>query len=129
MDRQDIKVLLIDDVQAVRIEVAKLLSSAGFNNVTVAESGVTAQKLIQDTTFQLILCDWHMAPIDGLGVLQSVREASFDTLFIMLTAEDAKDNVIEAITNGIDDYIIKPLTLENLTSRFEKLLKKKKVLV
>lgn len=131
MERQDISILVVDDVKSIRTQVKTLLHSMGYKKVLTAETGQEALHALIGDVFQLIICDWHMVPpVDGLEVLKAIREnpKHYTTAFIMLTAEDTKEQVLNAITQGVDDYLIKPLTIEKLTIHVEGVLKKKQVL-
>ncbi len=126
MDPIDVNILVIDDVQSVRIQLEELLKSFGFRRVTAAASVPEARLAMEKEAFQLILCDWHMVPITGLEFVRHVRQqaALKDIPFIMVTAESTKERVIEAIQAGIDDYIVKPLTLGHMNKVYKILLKK-----
>ena len=60
MDRKSTKILVIDDVQAVRRQLRRLLINAGFPDVTMAESGEDGMSLIDSGQYHVILCDWHL---------------------------------------------------------------------
>lgn len=130
MDIKEISVLVIDDVNTMRIQIKELLRGFGFPKVTTCSSGEEAKKLLDSGTYHLILCDWHMAPIDGMELLQWLRAHATlqDTAFIMVTAENTKDRVLDAILWGVDDYIVKPLTAGLIQTRVFGVLKKRKVM-
>jgi two-component system chemotaxis response regulator CheY len=71
-----------------------------------------------------------MTPTDGLEFLKHVRsqEQTKNIAFIMVTAEGTKEKVVEAIKTGVDDYLMKPLTLEQIETKVHKVLIRKQVL-
>ena len=135
MDCKDIPILIIDDVQSMRTEIKQILLDMGFLNLLTAENGLAAtlaadQSFFADTPIQLFICDWHMEPMNGLEFLNFIKQHPiyYNIPFIMLTAEDTKENVLEAITQGVDDYIIKPLTPDKVATRVYGALKKRGLL-
>ncbi len=112
MKREEVSILIVDDVNTIRVQVKELLKSFGFRKISVAQSGIEAQMALQTETFHLILCDWHMSPMDGIELLKFVRTDPklIKIAFIMVTAESTKEKVVEAIQSGVDDYLVKPLT-------------------
>ncbi len=130
MLRTEVKILVVDDVSAVRSQIRSLLKSFGFQLVTVAESGLTAQKLINAGKYDLILSDWHMEPMNGLQLLKYLKSKpeTAQIPFIMVTAENTKTKVVEAIKLGIDDYLIKPLTIEQIEEKVHKVLIRRQIL-
>ena len=73
----------------------------------------------------LIISDWNMPVMNGLEFLQAVKkeELTKDIPFLMVTVEDSKEKVIEAVQVGIKDYIIKPLSKTQFEQKVRTLLK------
>ncbi len=130
MFREDLNILVVDDVNAIRVQIRELLYTFGFKKVTIARNGAEAQVLLITETFQLILSDWHMDPVDGLSLLKFVRGNPDlkHIAFIMVTAENTKESVIEAIKCGVDDFLMKPLTSFQIQNKVFGVLLRKKVL-
>lgn len=126
MNLAALKVLIVDDINAVRIQIRDLLHEFGFINISTATSGAQAKEMVNNEHFDLILCDWHMEGVDGIEVLIASRTSldNSQTRFLMVTGETRRDKVIEAIKHGVDDYLIKPLTLETLQEKVLKVLEK-----
>lgn len=123
------RILVVDDVNSMRIQIKDLLNSFGFTQVETAASGAEALALLQGPTkFQMVMCDWHMAPTNGLELLKMIRVNSQlkATSFIMVTAESTKECVIEAIKAGVDDYLVKPLTKTQIETKVYTILLKKR---
>ena len=76
-----------------------------------AEDGNKAFQLLEMNKVSLVLLDWNMPKLDGMGFLEKVRSMPDykDLPIVMVTSESAKYNVVEALQAGATDYIIKPL--------------------
>jgi two-component system, chemotaxis family, chemotaxis protein CheY len=130
MLREEVGILVVDDVAAMRTQVKDLLRSFGFQKIRVAASGEDGKAQLDQEPTHLILCDWQMQPTNGLEFLKYVRaHPDYKTTpFIMVTAESTKEKVIEAIKTGVDDYLVKPLTLDQIQNKVYGVLLRKKVL-
>lgn len=130
MTPADVRILIVDDVQSMRIQVKEILRSCGFEKIQTANNGLEALKILNDSTTHLLICDWHMAPMSGLELLKEVRgkELFRNIPFLMLTAEGTKERVIEALKSGLDDYIMKPFTSEHAQLKVMNALLKRQVL-
>lgn len=127
MLRSEVSVLVVDDVNAMRAFVRDLLKDCGFSKIRLASSGQEAQAMLAAEPTHLVMADWQMQPMDGLELLKYVRaqESLKQIAFIMVTAENAKERVIEAIKSGLDSYIMKPLLKEQIETKvYEVLLKR-----
>jgi two-component system chemotaxis response regulator CheY len=127
---EEVSILVVDDVNAVRVQVKELLKRFGFKNVEAAQNGEDAKQMIETGAFQLILSDWHMSPSDGLDLLKYVRAnpKTSNAAFILVTADNTKENVIAAIEQGVDDYLVKPLTIDRIQNKVYKVLLKRSII-
>lgn len=130
MKLQEVKILVVDDVNAIRVQIQELLLQVGFERVLLAENGAVAQNLIERESVNMVLCDWHMKPVDGMELLKFCRSNPRfkDMGFVMVTAESTKELVVEAIKSGVDDYLVKPLTVESVQTKVINALLKKRIL-
>lgn len=130
MTPSQVLILVVDDVQTVRIQVKEILRSCGFENVKSAANGLEALKMLNEEDYHCVIADWYMSPMSGLELLKEVR--SKDKLknlaYVMLTAESTKEKVVEAIKSGLDDFIMKPFTKEHAQLKLTNALIKRKVL-
>jgi two-component system chemotaxis response regulator CheY len=129
-NRDTVKILVVDDVQTIRIYMEILLKSFGFKDISFAESGMAAMSALNEKSFDVILSDWHMAPVDGIELLRWVRKKPKlqSVSFLILTAEGTVDKVIDAIQSGVDDYLLKPISPNDLEAKLLHVLRRKKVL-
>jgi len=73
----------------------------------------------------LIISDWHMPKMDGLQLFKAVKKEKLieGTPFLMVTVEDSKEKVVEALKVGIHDYMVKPVSKESFEGKVKTLLK------
>ncbi len=122
-------ILIIDDHDEIRENIAEILSLAGYQTLT-AENGKkgveTALKKIPD----LIVCDIMMPELDGYGVLHLLRKnpATENIPFIFLTAKTERTDFRKGMEMGADDFITKPFDDIELLNAIEIRLKKYKIL-
>ena len=130
MDISKVSILVVDDVNTMQVQIKELLKAFGFVRITTCGSGEEAAAILESDSFNLLLCDWHMEPGDGMELLQFIRSHPIhrESAFIMVTAENTKDSVVQAIQAGVDDFLVKPLTASIVADRVMKVLKKRRVL-
>ena len=116
------KLLIVDDFATMRRILRNIMKQIGFSDITEADNGKNALKVLKSDKIDLVLCDWNMPEMPGIDVLTAVRADNDlkDTPFIMVTAEAQKENILEAVKSGVSSYIVKPFTAETVE---EKLLK------
>jgi two-component system chemotaxis response regulator CheY len=123
----DLKVLVVDDMGAMRKVVTEFVKDMGFTDIIDASDGKDAIKKLENDHFELIISDLNMPETNGLDLLEWVRGSDHyaNTPFIMLTAESEKHLVVAALKGGADNYIIKPVDKDVLQSKIEATLEKR----
>ncbi len=122
-----LRLLIIDDAKFIRDLVQKTLKNEYPSmEITEAVDGRKAQTILQNNSFDLVLCDWEMPEMSGIELLQWVRnqENLKEQPFVLVTSLDQKENVVEALQAGVNDYITKPFTAEQLINKVMKQLVK-----
>jgi two-component system, chemotaxis family, chemotaxis protein CheY len=118
------KILVVDDSSTMRRIIKNTLTNLGFNDIAEADDGVEALKKMSG--INLLITDWNMPNMDGLTLVKSIR--SNDQLknvpIIMVTTEAAKEDIIEAIKSGVNNYVVKPFTPEVLKQKIEQVIGK-----
>ncbi|PWQ96122.1 diguanylate cyclase [Leucothrix pacifica] len=112
-------ILVVDDAPDTRLIIKSVLKKLG-HNVTTAEDGEEAWKLLcSNDEFQIVISDWVMPNLDGLGLCQRIRNEPFSkyTYIILLTGMSGKTNLISGIAAGADDFATKPINSEELEVR------------
>jgi two-component system chemotaxis response regulator CheY len=122
----NMKVLVVDDFATMRRIVKNILNQIGLKNIIEADDGSTALEVLKKDKVDLIMSDWNMPKVTGLGLLKAVRsdESMQDIPFLMVTAEGQKDSVIQTVQAGVSDYIIKPFTADTVKEKLERMFKK-----
>ena len=117
-----IKVLIVDDSSTMRRIIKSTLEKIGYTDVTEAEDGVDA--LTKLSGVGLITLDWNMPRMDGLTFVKSIRaNPEFAKIpIIMVTTEAAKEDIIKAIQNGVNNYVVKPFTPQILKQKIDQVL-------
>jgi len=118
-------ILVAEDHPDGRKLVVRLLEKLGVPNVVAVPNGQEAQEQLQGQAFDLLLADWHMPKLDGLELLKAVKaDASLKSMkVLMVTANDDKDHILQAILAGADGYLVKPVTQERLQQKLEDIFK------
>jgi two-component system chemotaxis response regulator CheY len=126
-----IKVLAIDDMEFVLNTVSQFLTEMGFepSNIYKARTGKEAIELLKSKTvngpfFDLILCDWKMPGLTGIQVLEKVRKSRYYSKcpFIMITTDNERAHVVQALKLHVNNYIIKPFNEESFRDKIYKTL-------
>ncbi len=113
------KALVVDDSRAVRMIVSRTLRELGYE-VGEAGDGLQAlEALERGGSVDLILADWNMPEMDGLELLQALRSnpAHRGIPVIMVTTEAEVSQMIAALENGANEYVMKPFTKEILVDK------------
>lgn len=122
------KILVVDDMEAMRKVIIKILKQLGFTDITEADDGSTAWEMITSAKqpFGLVISDWNMPICMGIDLLKRVRaDARFKrTPFIMVTAESEQHQIVQAVKSGVDQYIVKPFSPDTLKEKIETVHKK-----
>lgn len=117
-------VLIVDDYATMLRIIRNLLKQIGFENVDEASDGGAALQMMKQKQYGLVISDWNMAPVTGIELLRNVRSDNDlkATPFIMVTAEGKSENVVEAKTAGVSNYIVKPFSSEVLKGKISSVL-------
>lgn len=118
-----IKILIVDDEEILVKGLKAFLSQDG-NLVEVAYDGKTAYSQVSKNSFDLILLDYMLPEIDGLTLLQTLRNDGNITPIIMLTAKSDASSKIRCLELGADDYITKPFDIVELKLRIKALIRR-----
>ncbi len=116
-------VLIVDDDPKLLKMLRRTLAYEGFH-VLSATDGHEALAEMQAHRPDVVVLDWLMPGLDGLGVLERLRGAGDKTLVLMLTARDAVEHRVEGLESGADDYLVKPFAPAELLARVHALLRR-----
>jgi two-component system response regulator MprA len=116
-------VLIVDDDPKLLKMLQRTLTYENLNVLT-ATDGLEALPLVRNHKPDLIILDWMMPKMDGLTVVQKLREAENKTMILILTARDAIENRVEGLESGADDYLVKPFAPAELVARVHAMLRR-----
>lgn len=114
---KNMSILVVDDFQTMTQLMRYLLLSLGFKNVDEARDGRSALAKMSEKQYNLVISDWNMEPMSGIDFLKYLRAHGNTVPFILVTAENKTENVIEAKQAGVNNYIVKPYNAVTLKSK------------
>jgi len=116
------KILVVDDFATMRRIIRNILTQLGYTNVDEADDGSSALDRLNAVPADLVITDWNMPHMNGLELVRAIRgdEKLKQVPVLMVTAEATKQNIIEAIKAGVNDYIVKPFTAEVMKEKIDK---------
>lgn len=116
------RILIVDDNETMRTGITLVVERMGYE-ATAAASGKEALALLEDRTFDLVVTDYRMDEMDGLRVLEAVKEGHADTDVIIITAHGTIEIAVDAMKLGAADFITKPFPPDALRLKIERVLK------
>lgn len=121
----DLKILAVDDSPTMRRIIVNTLKRAGFNDVAEASDGKDALAKLKVDKYDFVITDWNMPEMDGLTFVTQIRnsEELKDMPVLMVTTRSVKEDIIEAMKAGVNNYIVKPFTPETLSEKIGQVLK------
>jgi DNA-binding response OmpR family regulator len=116
------RILVIEDDRNMALGLEFNLKSEGFE-VRVCTDGESGLEALESSAFDLLVLDWMMPGIDGIGVLRKLRARNVKMPILLLTARNGKEDIVEGLDAGADDYLTKPFDLNILLARIRSLLR------
>lgn len=121
-------ILVVDDEQDSLDSVVRGLRLEGYKDVTAMVRSTEVPALLEQKVFDCALLDITMPDLDGMALLQLIKEKSPRTECIMVTAQDSVPLVVRAMKLGAYDYLLKPTTPEDLSRALERALERQRLL-
>jgi len=121
-----INILVVDDNIKIRKLMEIYLKQEGYN-VLPAENGEKALEILESTSADLIIADIMMPEMDGYELVKELRNADFNMPILMVTAKHAFPDKKMGFDLGVDDYMTKPVDMEELVLRVKALLRRSKI--
>ncbi len=112
------KILLVDDEERFRTNLAKMLAAQGFE-VTAVGSGLDALEELDLHAYDVILLDMRMPAMDGLTALSAIKVRHPDPEVIILTGHASVDAAAELIRLGAYEFLLKPCPIEEVVAKIE----------
>ena len=116
-----IKTLIVDDQQTMRSLIRTSPQALGINQTREAPDGEEALRQLLAAPANLVITDFNMPKLDGLGLLRAIRAhgPTSKTAVIMLTGRADRELVQRAVQFGVNNYLVKPFTTQTLKEKIE----------
>ena len=118
------RVLLVEDSEALRESLRTGLAREGFA-VDVAADGASGLDLARNNPYDVLVLDWLLPKLDGLGVLAGLRDRPARPHVLVLTARDRVEDRVQGLNEGADDYLVKPFAFDELLARIHALVRRR----
>lgn len=121
-------ILIADDESIVRRGIKTLVDykALGIDEVFEAENGQTALDIIRSGTVHILFADINMPKMNGLDLVRAAKQQDVKLKIALITGYDYFDYVLTALRLGVDDYILKPISKDDITELLIKLIDKRK---
>lgn len=123
---ENLRALVLEDEAYIRQIILRLLRQIGFRLINEAANGADGFREILRVRPDVILCDIHMEPVDGIAFLRRLRTLDFEPLatvpVIFLTSDKQHDTVMAAKELRVDGYLAKPVSVKTLKERIDHVL-------
>ena len=111
------RLLVIDDDPFLRATLKEQFAAEGFQDVFEAENLIEAFARIDDSNPDLVILDIRLPDGNGIEICRKLRERGFAKPIIMLTGQNAEEDIISSLEAGANDYVIKPMRMGELLAR------------
>ena len=118
------RMLIIDDEDVILESCRRIFSAEGFQ-VSCTTSPPEGLRLIADSSFDVILCDWKMPGFDGMDVLEELERRSPHSAVVMISGYPTPARETEALKRGAMDYVAKPFTPGEIVEAVRKAIRRK----
>jgi two-component system, chemotaxis family, chemotaxis protein CheY len=120
------RILVVDDTKSVHAYLDVMFEGKEEYHLVHVYNGLDAlAEISKGTDFNLVLLDWEMPGLNGVEILQKIREDDKKLPVIMVTSRNASTDLMKAIKAGANEYIMKPFTQEILFEKLENVIKMK----
>lgn len=121
---ENLKILAVDDSPTMRRIIINTLKRAGYKDVIEASDGKDALAKMKVESVNFIITDWNMPDMDGLTLVTNLRSSAEykEVPILMVTTRSVKDDIVEALKAGVNNYIVKPFTPDTLKEKIEQIL-------
>ena len=121
-----INILIVEDDKNLRRLMEVFLKENGFE-IFLAEDGEKAIEIFYESHIDLVLCDIMMPKVNGYDLVKELRRYNYDLPIIMVTAKEGFEDKKKGFLIGVDDYIVKPIDLDEMLLRINALLRRAKI--
>ena len=118
------RVLIIEDEPRLARNIAGVLRTRAAFIVDICSNGVDGRHMALTNPYDLVILDLNLPDMDGLKILESLRNKGERTPVLILTARNATEDVVRGLNLGCDDYLTKPFKLDELVARCRALIRR-----
>lgn len=113
------KAMVVDDSRAVRMILSRILREVGYEVCQATDGMEALAQLAGGEAVSLILVDWNMPKLDGLGFVRRLRSDPNNTAVkvMMVTTETEVEQMVTALEAGADEYVMKPFTADIISDK------------
>ena len=122
-----VRLMLIDDDDMVRLVLRQQFEQEGLTAIHEAADAQTALDTIDDFAPDMVLLDVQLPDGNGFDICRKLRNRGFDKPILMLTGQDAEDDIVQGLEAGANDYIAKPMRMGELMARMRTHLRQHKL--
>jgi DNA-binding NtrC family response regulator len=126
MENKDIGILIVDDELSVRDSLTKWFQADGYR-VDSAESATVAMVKLREQPWDVILLDIKMPGMDGIEFNKHIKTVDKDIIVIIMTAYASVDTAVEALKDGVFDYVVKPIDPDDFAHIIRNALEKRRL--
>ncbi|MBF0250618.1 MAG: response regulator [Alphaproteobacteria bacterium] len=129
----NLNMLVVDDNKHMRDMVSGVLRALGVKTIVEAANGQDAFNELKTFSADIIICDWHMEPMDGMAFLHMVRTHADSSNpyipFIMLTGHTELNRVLTARDTGVHEFLTKPISVKKLYDRIRTVIERPRAFI
>ncbi len=117
------RILIVEDEQKLQQLLKKRLTQSGYA-VDATGDGREAETYLEMAAYDAVILDWMLPGMDGIALLQKLRQNKNTTPVLLLTAQDSIESRVKGLDAGADDYLIKPFAFDELLARLRVLMRR-----
>jgi len=113
--------LVVDDSTTMRRIIINTLNKLGYTEIVEAGNGREGIDRVSEGPVDLIITDWNMPEMNGIDFVRSLRamEGKQHVPVLMVTTNAAKDDIVEALRAGVNNYVVKPFTPDTIKEKID----------
>ena len=122
-----VTILVVEDDKNLQRLMETVLKNNGYN-VLLGKNGLKALDIIDKKHIDLMISDIMMPGMDGYSLVESLRQANYNLPILLVTAKESFEDKRKGFNLGVDDYMVKPIDMDEMILRVEALLRRSKII-
>jgi two-component system chemotaxis response regulator CheY len=120
------RILVVDDSSTMRRIIINTLTKLGYSDIIEASNGREGVDRLATNAVDLVITDWNMPEMSGIEFIRNIRatDATKGIPVLMVTTNAAKDDIVEALHAGVNNYVVKPFTPDTIKEKIEAVVAK-----